>query len=187
VDYRRLGNSAADLSQRVHSQQDPRASPGFHLWTGQFELRVNGSNVSDAVMEPSWTNYTKNCHYVTYDVTKVLVQGSNAMGVLLGNGMYNVPASSRYAKFTGSFGSPKLILRLQMEFTDGSKDAVVSDTSWTRRPVDHVQQHLRRRRFDARQEPAAGTSPGSLPHHGSRPRWPPELPALIARSAPPVK
>jgi len=66
-----------------------------------------------------------------YDVTKAIVQGNNALGVLLGNGMYNVPPSSRYAKFTGSFGSPKLILRLQMEFSDGSKDAVASDTSWT--------------------------------------------------------
>ena len=156
---------------------------------GQFELRVNGSNVSDAVMEPSWTNYTKNCLYVTYDVTKALSQGSNAMGVLLGNGMYNVPTSSRYAKFTGSFGSPKLILRLQMEFTDGSKDAVVSDTSWTTAAGPITFSNIYGGEdFDARQEPAGWDQPGF-----TATSWKPATvatgtaPALIARSAPPVK
>jgi hypothetical protein len=156
---------------------------------GQFELRVNGSNVSDAVMEPSWTNYTKNCHYVTYDVTKALVQGSNAMGVLLGNGMYNIPTSSRYAKFTGSFGSPKLILRLQMEFTDGSKDAVVSDTSWKTAAGPITFSNIYGGEdFDARQEPAGWDNPGftgasftpATVATGT-------APSLIARSAPPVK
>jgi hypothetical protein len=156
---------------------------------GQFELRVNGSNVSDAVMEPSWTNYTKNCHYVIYDVTKALVQGSNAMGVLLGNGMYNVPASSRYAKFTGSFGTPKLILRLQMEFTDGSKDAVVSDASWTTAAGPITFSNIfGGEDFDARQEPAGWDKPGftgasftpATVATGT-------APSLIARSAPPVK
>jgi hypothetical protein len=156
---------------------------------GQFELRVNGSNVSDAVMEPSWTNYTKNCHYVSYDVTKALVQGSNAMGVLLGNGMYNVPTSSRYAKFTGSFGSPKLILRLQMEFTDGSKDAVVSDTSWTTAAGPITFSNIfGGEDFDARQEPAGWDKPGFTGTSFT----PATLatgtaPSLIARSAPPVK
>ena len=156
---------------------------------GQFELRVNGANVSDAVMEPSWTNYAKNCHYVTYDVTKALVQGNNAMGVLLGNGMYNVPTSSRYAKFTGSFGSPKLILRLQMEFTDGTKDAVVSDTSWTTAsgPITFTSIYGGED-FDAQQEPAGWDKPGF-----AATSWKPATgasgtaPSLIARSAPPVK
>src|SRR5450432_1425340 len=97
---------------------------------GQYELRINGKNPSDAVMEPSWTNYSKTCQYATYDVTQLLVQGKNAIGVLLGSGMYNVPANSRYTKFTGSFGAPKLILRVALDFSDGSSDSLVSDASW---------------------------------------------------------
>jgi len=62
---RRRGHGAADLSQGIHSQQDLTRALVSICGLGQFELRVNGSNVSDAVMEPSWTNYTKNCHYVT--------------------------------------------------------------------------------------------------------------------------
>lgn len=42
---------------------------------GQYEARVNGANVSDAVMDPSWTNYGKTCQYVSYDVTQALTSG----------------------------------------------------------------------------------------------------------------
>jgi len=156
---------------------------------GQHEVRINGTNPSDAVMEPSWTNYAKTCHYATYDVTSLLVQGTNAIGVLLGNGMYDVPASSRYAKFTGSFGAPKLIARVQLDFTDGTSTMVVSDTSWktTTGPITFSNIYGGED-FDARLEPAGWDSAG----FGDS-AWKAATvaggtaPALVARSAPPVK
>jgi alpha-L-rhamnosidase len=156
---------------------------------GQHEVRINGTNASDAVMEPSWTNYAKTCHYATYDVTSLLVQGANAIGVLLGNGMYNVPASSRYAKFTGSFGAPKLIARLQLDFTDGTSTTVVSDTSWktTGGPITFSNIYGGED-FDARLEPAgwdrAGFADSAWKAATVAAGTPP---ALVARSAPPVK
>ena len=96
---------------------------------GSFELRVNGVKPTDSVLEPGWTNYRRNCPHVTYDVTRLLRKGGNALGALLGNGMYNV-VGGRYAKFTGSFGPPKLILRLDVTFADGSSQAIVSDGHW---------------------------------------------------------
>jgi alpha-L-rhamnosidase len=98
---------------------------------GQYELRVNASNVSDAVLEPGWTNFAKTCLYRTFDVTTALVVGSNAMAALLGNGMYNVAATpGRYTKFTGSFGAPKIIARLDIQFVDGTSMSIVTDASW---------------------------------------------------------
>ena len=38
---------------------------------------------------------------------RILTNGNNAVGVMLGNGMYNVPATANYTKFTGSFGPPR--------------------------------------------------------------------------------
>ena len=50
------------------------------------------------------------------------------MGVLLGNGMYNVPNNKeRYTKFTGFFGQPKLILQLHVTYADGTSTTVLSD------------------------------------------------------------
>ena len=49
-----------------------------------------------------------------YDVTPLLTVGDNVLGVMLGDGMYNVEGvKGRYTKFIGSFGQPKLIARLQ--------------------------------------------------------------------------
>ncbi|MDX9971961.1 MAG: family 78 glycoside hydrolase catalytic domain [FCB group bacterium] len=96
---------------------------------GQFELYVNGTKVGDHFLDPGWTNYKKTCLYVPLDVTRLLHPGSNALGVMLGNGMYNVPGG-RYVKFTGSFGEPKLILQLQVEYAGGDVETVYSDESW---------------------------------------------------------
>ncbi len=99
------------------------AGLGFH------ELRINGTKVGNHELEPGWTDYRKACEYSAYDVTPLLKQGPNALGVMLGNGMYNV-AGGRYAKFKGSFGDLKLILHLRVEYSDGTANSVVSDESW---------------------------------------------------------
>ncbi len=98
---------------------------------GHYELHVNGQNVTDTVLNPGWTNYEKTVLYNRFDVTKLLRQGPNALGVMLGNGMYHVPnAPGRYTKFTGSFGQPKFILELHIELEDGTKQVISSDTHW---------------------------------------------------------
>lgn len=98
---------------------------------GQCEMSLNGHPVSDRVLSPGWTNYRKTVLYSTYDVTSLLQHGENVVGVMLGNGMYNVPKSpGRYQKFVGSFGQPKLRLQLHLLFADGKETTILSDKSW---------------------------------------------------------
>jgi alpha-L-rhamnosidase len=96
---------------------------------GHYELRLNGRRVGDYEMDPGWTNYRKTCLYHTYDVTNMLDEGDNVIGVMLGNGMYNVPGG-RYTKFKGTFGPPKLICQMNITFADGSTKVIVSDEAW---------------------------------------------------------
>jgi len=96
---------------------------------GHYELAINGRRVGDHEMDPGWTNYRKTCLYSSYDVTRMLERGDNAVGVMLGNGMYNVPGG-RYAKFKGTFGPPKLICQMHVTFADGSSRVIVSDETW---------------------------------------------------------
>lgn len=64
-------------------------------------------------------------------MTDLLRSGKKAIGVMLGNGMYNVEGiRGRYTKFVGSFGKPKLILQLHLRFTDGSERVIISNKSW---------------------------------------------------------
>jgi hypothetical protein len=98
---------------------------------GQYELHVNGRPVTESVLNPGWTDYRKTILYNSWDVTPLLKPGANALGILLGNGMYNVEGiKGRYTKFVGSFGQPKLLLQMQIDFTDGSNRTIVSDGSW---------------------------------------------------------
>jgi hypothetical protein len=100
---------------------------------GFFELYLNGHKVGDHVLEPGWTNYRRSALYVTYDVDTLLRPGTNAIGVLLGNGMFNV-AGGRYVKFSASFGRPRFILHLRIEYEDGSSESFVSDQNWKAAP-----------------------------------------------------
>lgn len=123
---------------------------------GQYELRVNGTNASEGVLDPGWTDFSKTCLYRTFDVTSSVVQGTNAMGVLLGNGMYHVTKTdTRYTKFTGSFGPLKLIARLRITFSDGTEANIATDASWktSAGPLTFTNIYGGED-FDARREPA---------------------------------
>ncbi len=96
---------------------------------GLFELHLNGAKVGDHVLEPALTEYDKREFYVTFDVTDRLAEGKNALGVLLGNGRYYAPRGE-VPTHTRTYGYPKLLLQLRVEYRDGSFDTIVSDESW---------------------------------------------------------
>ena len=96
---------------------------------GQFDLFLNGEKVGDHFLDPAWTKFDKEVQYVTFDVTDGLRAGGNAIGVMLGNGFFNIP-NERYTKFVGSYGAPKMIMKLAIDFEDGTQQVIVSDDSW---------------------------------------------------------
>lgn len=96
---------------------------------GHYEFYLNGKRASDAVLEPGWTNYDKSCLYSCLDVTELLSSGKNAAGLILGDGMFNVPGG-RYVYFERSYGKCKFLVQLNLTFEDGTKTEIVSDMSW---------------------------------------------------------
>lgn len=105
---------------------------------GQFEMFLNGKKVGTNFMDPAWSDFDKLVCYATFDVTKELRPAANVFGVMLGNGFFNVPRE-RYFKALISYGYPKMIFKLDVEYTDGSRETVVSDDSWrtTESPVPY--------------------------------------------------
>lgn len=122
---------------------------------GHYELRINGVAASSNVLDPGWTNYRKTILYNTFDATGLLRPGANVLGMMLGNGMFNVEKYvGRYSKFVGTFGRPKLILQLKLTFADGSEQLIISDTSWRTRPGPIVFSSVfGGEDYDARREP----------------------------------
>jgi alpha-L-rhamnosidase len=96
---------------------------------GQYELSMNGQKIGNSFLAPGWTNYDKRVLYNTYDVTNTVKKGGNAIGVIVGNGFYNI-SRERYIKLAVAYGYPKLICKLNISFTDGSSLLLVSDETW---------------------------------------------------------
>ena len=96
---------------------------------GHYELSINGQKIGNSEFAPLWSDYDKTVYFNTYDVTENINQGENALGVVLGNGMYNV-SGDRYTKFLESFGPPTLMMKLKLHYEDGTTEELKSDESW---------------------------------------------------------
>jgi hypothetical protein len=98
---------------------------------GQYEVRLNGAKVSNDELTPGWSDYRRTVFYDSYDVTSMLRNGTNALGIMLGNGMYRVlKTPGRYTKFTGTFGPPKCVAQLDVVFADGKRAEIITDGTW---------------------------------------------------------
>ncbi len=98
---------------------------------GQYELSANGKKAGDALLAPGWSQYNKTCLYDTLDLTSLLHRGPNAVGIILGNGMYHIAADKpRYVKFTQSFGPLRAIAQIQLDYDDGTSEVIGTDASW---------------------------------------------------------
>lgn len=99
---------------------------------GVYEPRLNGLRVADALLSPGWTDYTKRVQYQTFDVTALLQSGENTLGALLGDGWYAGQLGWTHApKHDRHYGDqPQLLMQLQLELIDGTRQIIASDASW---------------------------------------------------------
>lgn len=96
---------------------------------GMYEAKINGQRIGDAYLTPGWTSYNKRLQYQTYNVTALLKNGNNAVGVMLGNGWYR--GIIGFGNNINVYGKDiALLFQLNIIYDDGSKETVVSDESW---------------------------------------------------------
>ena len=73
-------------------------------------------------LDPVYTDYQKRVCYQTYDVTANIKSGANALGVILGNGWYNLITPHVLRFYAADYiDTPRLLLRLDIEYADGSR------------------------------------------------------------------
>jgi len=108
---------------------------------GYYELFLNGGKVGDQVLDPGTTYYNHDQEqydlraralYATHDVTDYLRTGQNAVGVMLGNGCYSAeddvdPSPGHRTPYSDR---PRMILQLDIEYSDGQKLRIVTDESF---------------------------------------------------------
>lgn len=99
---------------------------------GYYELSINGERVGRHVLDPAQTDYEERVFYEVYDVTPLVETGSNACGVILGNGWYNqnVVNEAKYGWGDVVYGEPRVIMQLMVSYSDGSSEIIATDCSW---------------------------------------------------------
>ena len=125
---------------------------------GVYEFSINGERVGDHELAPGFTDYNLRTQYQSYDVTDMLEQGDNAMGVLAGPGWY----SGHLAWFgPGQYGStPSVIGQLVVDYEDGSSETFATDSEWKTAPSPIVESDLLHgERYDARLEQSGWNTP----------------------------
>lgn len=131
---------------------------------GLYELHLNGQKASEAVLAPGPTDYSKTVFYNTLDVTSLLQAGQNAIGVILGNGRYFTMRQEYKPWKWHQFGMPKLCMQLEITYEDGSRQMVLSDTSWQLTAMGPIRANNEYdgETYDARMEMSGWDRPGYL-------------------------
>ncbi|GLV57971.1 alpha-L-rhamnosidase [Dictyobacter sp. S3.2.2.5] len=115
----------------------PRAVRKARLYVtakGVYEVHINGQRVGDAYFAPGWTDYQQRIQYQTYDITTQLQQGENSVAAILGTGWYcghvGFGMGGQNSNYQHYGSAPRLLLQMQIEYTDGNSQTIVSDENW---------------------------------------------------------
>lgn len=116
--------------RREFSAQKARRAVLYIVGLGYFEAHINGKKVGDDFLSTPFTAYDKNILYRAFDVTNMIENGENAIGIILGNGFYNCFTQDPWQTNTAPWRDvPKLLLELHLEYDDRT-EKIVSDDSW---------------------------------------------------------
>lgn len=182
------GKPLVQLRRSFHVKGPVARARAYISGLGHYELRLNGAKVGGRELEPGWTEYDKTVLYSVYDLTSIVRQGENAAGVILGSGFYHVPGG-RYTKFKDSYGEPKCLAALIIEYADGITETIDTNSSWSmcESPLTFSCIYGGED-YDARLEQEGWDEPGFEEHEDWRPACVLQPPAgkLSAQSAPPL-
>jgi len=160
---------------------------------GYYEATINSVRVGDHLLDPGWTNFSKRVLYSTYNVTDLIKNGENSMGVTLGNGWYNPLPMNMWGRLNLrehlTIGQPQFIARLNIEYTDGTTQSIVSNEEWKTHGGPIIRNNIYLGEiYDARKEIDGWDSFGFDDSHWSNAKVATDkLGKLQAQNQPPIK
>ncbi len=98
---------------------------------GYYEASLNGTRIGNKVLDPAPTKFDKRVLYSTYELSGMVKRGDNTIKVLLGHGWYDVRSVAVWNFDNAPWRDfPRMIAQLDMVYTDGTRETVVSDGTW---------------------------------------------------------
>lgn len=112
-------------------QKNVKSARAYIAVAGLYELFINGRRIGNHILDPMVTRFDRRTLYVTYDVTGNLQNDENVIGVLLGNGWYNLQSLAVWNFDKAPWRArPKFCLDLRITYDDGSQEAIVTGQDW---------------------------------------------------------
>jgi len=150
---------------------------------GLVDLHLNGKPISESFFESGWADYRKRAYYRTHDVTRQLQRGENCLGAVVADGWYAgyvgyglLVGCGPYKTGRSFYGkTPAFLAQLEIEYADGSRETIVTDTSWqvsSDGPIREADM-IMGEAFDAQREDNNWCVPRLLTRHarGPLPEW----------------
>lgn len=108
-----------------------KSARAYSCGLGYHELYINGGKVGDHLLDPAFTRFDRRALYVTHDVTLTLRQGANAVGMILGNGIFNQDVQDGWDFNKAPWrDNPKAILQIHVVFEDDSEQTILTGPDW---------------------------------------------------------
>ena len=123
--------AAVLLRKEFTARTDISEATVYMSGIGYSILSINGKLADDCFFDPCNTQYNKTVLYRTFDVTKLIAEGSeNAIAVELGNGFYKDECGVWNWHTAAWKDDPKLLFYMIIRYADGSRETVLSNSSW---------------------------------------------------------
>lgn len=122
--------SARYYRKEFDARKQVRQAKVYVSGLGLYELYINGRKTGDEVLMPGPTDYRQSCFYNTFDVTREIQRGRNAIAAVVGNGRFFTMRQQYKPKKINTFGYPQLLLQLEITYTDGTRQTIHTDQSW---------------------------------------------------------
>ena len=156
----RIATDAALLRKDFSTNSPVRTARLSITALGAYQTFINGKSVApDTLLAPGWTDFHKRVLYQTYDVTSLLSQGTNTIGVVLGGGWYSSPLTWNGFRYTP--GPNLLLAQLDLTLVNGTHQTIVTDPSWLTAPAPITFSEIYGgESYDARLEQRGWSKPG---------------------------
>jgi alpha-L-rhamnosidase len=156
---------------------------------GLAEVEINGTRIGSEELTPGWSSYRHRLRYATFDVTNLLVDGANAIGVWLGDGWWRGRLGYAGGEFDVYGSDLAALVQLEMVTADGEVLTVASDATWTAGPGPILCSDLYDgEQFDARRHDRDWSRPGFAGGGWTPVRTQPaNASVLVAPTGPPVR
>lgn len=122
-------SAPAPYLRQEFSLTKPVRSATLHITAlGIYDCELNGEAINQDLFLPGWTDYRRRIPFQSHDVTALLKEGENAIGVVLGDGWSCGYISWRSRQ--NYTDRPMLLAHLKIDFEDGTSLSVKTDETW---------------------------------------------------------